>query len=163
MTICCDSREKAKAIKKILAEFEKQGIKYFVSKCYVGDYVSLDNSHLVIDRKQNLAEICTNLCQGHERLKNEMLRATEHNIKIIFLIEHSKDIKCLEDVRNWVNPRLKNSPYAWNGERLYRTMATIQNKRNDDNTYKYNIEFQFCSKNETGARIIELLRGEKIE
>lgn len=60
MIIQIDSREKAKAITKILEEFKKQEVQCFVSKLFVGDYVSLDNSRLVVDRKQNLAELYIN-------------------------------------------------------------------------------------------------------
>ena len=69
MTIQIDSREKARAIKKILAAFDKAGIDYFVSKLYVGDYQSYDNPYLIIDRKQNLTELCSNVTQGHERFR----------------------------------------------------------------------------------------------
>ena len=56
MQIQIDTREKARAITKILAEFERQGVRHYSSKLYVGDYMSLDNPRLIIDRKQNLQE-----------------------------------------------------------------------------------------------------------
>ena len=37
MTLWIDSREKPRAITRILAEFDRQGIRYFVSKLPVGD------------------------------------------------------------------------------------------------------------------------------
>ena len=77
LTIQIDSREKERAIKKIVAEFDRQGVKHYVSKLYVGDYMSLDNPRLIIDRKQNLTEICSNVCTTHERFRNEILRAIE--------------------------------------------------------------------------------------
>ena len=60
MQIQIDSREKARAIKKIVDEFDKQGIQHFISKLYVGDYMSYDNPRLVVDRKQGLSEVCSN-------------------------------------------------------------------------------------------------------
>lgn len=107
MTIQIDSREKARAIKNIVAEFDKQKINYFTSKLYVGDYMNYDNPRVIIDRKQNLTELCANVCQQHDRFRAELLRAKEAGIKIIILCEHSKDIKCLEDVIWWQNPRKK--------------------------------------------------------
>ena len=47
-TILVDSREKARAITKILAEFDRQGIKHVSTKLLVGDYQNLDNPRLVI-------------------------------------------------------------------------------------------------------------------
>ena len=53
MVIQIDSREKARAIKKIVEEFDRKGIKHPVSKLMVGDYMNYDNPRLIIDRKQN--------------------------------------------------------------------------------------------------------------
>lgn len=153
MIIQIDTREKARAIQKILAEFEKQGVKYFNSKLPVGDYISLDNAKLAVDRKQNLLELCNNVCQQHKRFIAEIERANEFGIKLVILCEHGGKIKSLDDVLNWVNPRLKESPLAVSGERLYRILITIRNK--------YGVDFLFCDKRQTGKKIIEILGGEK--
>ena len=55
MIIQIDSREKAKAIQKIIAEFDRQGIKHPVSKLIVGDYMNYDKPRVIVDRKQNLS------------------------------------------------------------------------------------------------------------
>ena len=138
MIIQTDSREKARAIQKILSEFDKQGIKHFVSKLPVGDYMSYDNPRRVIDRKQSLAEVAVNVGQDHARFKRELERAQEYGIHLIFLVEHGGSIKTLEDVQNWNNPRLKEHPLALTGQRLYKIMLTMQNK--------YGIEWLFCDK-----------------
>ena len=151
MDILIDSREKAKAIKKIISTFDKCNVRYASSKLFVGDYQSLDNPRLVIDRKQNLSELYTNLCQQHKRFREELLRANNHDIRLVFLIEHGGKIKSLEDVKEWNNPRVKTSPYAWNGERMYKTMVTVMEK--------YKTDFIFCDKMHTGLKIIELLGG----
>ena len=149
MTIQVDTREKARAIEGIIKEFDKQGVTHFSSKLYVGDYVNLENSFLVVDRKQNLLEVCSNVCQQHKRFVNEIKRAKAAGIKIIFLVEHGKNIKSLEDVKNWVNPRLKESPLAVSGERLYKILSTLERR--------YGVEFRFCDKRNTGKKIIEIL------
>lgn len=71
MDIQIDTREKQRAIRKILKTFDDNGVKHFSSKLLVGDYMSLDNPRLIIDRKQNLQELCGNVCQQHERFKRE--------------------------------------------------------------------------------------------
>ena len=152
MTIQIDSREKARAIKQIIAEFQKQGIKHYTSKLFVGDYMSLDNPHLIIDRKQNLSEICGNVGgsnQEHERFRNELLRAKDLGIDIVILIEHGQGITCLEDVQIWENPRLKEHPNATSGVKLYKILKTM--------VERYGIRIEFCNKNQTGQRIIEIL------
>jgi ERCC4-type nuclease len=153
MVIQVDSREKARAIQKIIAEFDNRGIKWFVSKLPVGDYQSLDNPRLVIDRKQNLLELCGNVCQQHKRFKAELGRANEYGIKLIVLCEHGRGIKSLQDVMAWENPRLKESPLAVSGERLFRILTAMSSK--------YGVEFLFCTKQETGKRIVEILSGQE--
>lgn len=149
MIVQIDTREKEKAIEKIQKTFEEKGIKTVSSKMYVGDYQNLQNGSVVIDRKQNLSEICSNVCQQHERFKAELIRAQEAGIKIFILCEHGKDIKTIEDVKNWVNPRLKKSPKALTGEKLYKIMKTQE--------AKYGITYLFCDKEETGEKILEIL------
>lgn len=150
MTIQIDSREKKKAIKKILAEFDKQNIPHFVSKLPCGDYICLENAKFAIDRKQNLLEVCKNVCQDHKRFIDELKRAREYGIRLVFLVEHSQNIRTLDDVLKWENPRLKESNFAVSGERLYKILSTIEKT--------YNTKFYFCDKAHTGQEIIKLLR-----
>lgn len=151
MTIQIDSREKPKAIRNIRYEFTRQGAQYFVSKLPCGDYCSLDNARFCIDRKQNLNELVGNVCQQHQRFVRELQRAQELGIRLVFLVEHGDSIRSLEDVKAWVNPRLRESPFAVSGERLYKILSTLE--------ARYNTKFYFCTKAQTGKRIIELLKG----
>lgn len=153
MQIQVDSREKSHAIGNILRHFDENGIQHFVSKLPVGDYISLDNARLSIDRKANLQELCTNIAQDHTRFITELYRATSLGIRLIILCEHGPSIKTLEDVRSWENPRLRTSPRAMTGEKLYKAIRTI--------SCRHGVEFFFCNKSETGAKIVELLGGER--
>lgn len=165
MNIQIDSREKARAIQKIVAEFDRRGVDHFVSKLYVGDYMNYDNPRLIVDRKQNLSELCCNVCQGHNRFRDEILRAKEHGIELVILCEHGKGIERMEDVIWWDNPRrhirIQNpqtgewetrETKATTGERLYKILQTFERK--------YGCRFEFCQKNDTGRRIIEILGGD---
>ena len=134
---------------------------------YVGDYQSLDNPRLVIDRKKNLQELCGNVCQQHERFKAELIRALQQNIKIVILVEHGEDVKTLEDVWFWENPRKHEirwrmvngkrvrtvqSEKAVDGSQLYRSLKTIKDR--------YNVDFVFCTKEQTGQKIVEILNND---
>lgn len=152
LTIQIDSREKARAIQKIVQAFDANGVKHFVSKLPYGDYMSLDNPRLVIDRKQNLFELCNNVVHEHKRFTKELDGAKKLGIKMVVLCEHGKNINRLQDVINWKNPRLKKSPLAVSGERLYKILSAMSKH--------FDVEFLFCSKAETGNRIIEILSGE---
>lgn len=149
MVIQIDSREHKWELARIQRQLTAAGCKTIVSKLYVGDYQSLDNPRLVIDRKKDLLELCGNVCQQHERFQKELVRAMNAGIQIIILCEHGEEIKCLEDVYFWDNPRLKESPKATTGESLYKSLMTIKNR--------YNVRFEFCTKKETGSKIMELL------
>lgn len=163
MIIQIDSREKAKAIQKIIEEFDKQGIKHPVSKLMVGDYMNYDNPRVIVDRKQNLTEVCSNVCQDHDRFRRELVLAKENGIQLIILCEHGKDINSLEDVIFWKNPRSEKRKKidgkwqtvhtnAMKGDVLYKILTTLQEK--------YGVRFEFCDKDETGKRIVELLEIE---
>lgn len=166
MTIQVDSREKKSELKRIQKQLDRLDVSYFVSKLYVGDYMSLDNPRLVIDRKKDLQELCNNVTQQHERFRDELIRAKEHSIKLIVLCEHGEGIQELTDVIFWENPRLKAGewvmkgghpvkvkkyPKATTGEQLYKSLCTISDR--------YGVDFYFCSKDQTGAEIVRLLGG----
>lgn len=166
MQIMIDTREKQHAIKRILSEFEEQSIQSISSKLYVGDYMSLDNPRLIIDRKQNLQELCGNVCQQHERFRRELLRAKEAGITLVILVEHGAEIKSIEDVFFWKNPRKHEIRWRWeggkrvkyivsakavDGEQLYKSLCTIRDR--------YGVRFEFCEKKDTGKEIIRILGG----
>lgn len=111
----------------------------------------------------------------------ELERCQKLGIKIIILVEHGGSIKSLEDVIWWNNPRcwkrVKGADGHWKTERveyvrhvkkkngqeydmkfhpttgyeLYKKLMTMQKK--------YDVEFQFCDKRQTGTRILEILGG----
>lgn len=158
-----DSREKARAIKDIVAEFDRQGVKHPVSKLMVGDYMNYDNPRLIIDRKQSLNELCSNVCQDHDRFKRELCLAQENDIQLVILVEHGHGITDLSHVQWWDNPRRwkrRRNPdtgrwedvetKAMKGETLYKILCTQERK--------YGVKYRFCNKSETGSEIIRILR-----
>lgn len=129
--------------------FKDNDIAIIRSKLYIGDYSRLDNQLIVVDTKKDVVEIAANICgQQHERFRNECLRAQEYGIKLVVLIEEEADLD------TWKSPRKKNgTPYTHvSGKTLKKAMQTM--------TDKYGVEFDFCKKEDAGARIIELLGGE---
>ena len=153
MVIIVDTREKPRAIVRILAEFDRQGVKYVRRALNFADYFNPEKPDVIIDRKQNLLEIAGNVVQGRARFLREVERCNRAGCHMIVLIEHGGKIRTLEDVIGWKNPRLKVSPLAVSGERLFKIMKAMGSR--------YGIEWQFCSKQQTGKRIIEMLRSEE--
>ena len=166
MTIQIDTREHKAEAERIERQFDAMGVTHFRSKLYCGDYQSLDNGRLVIDRKKDLLEVCGNVTQQHERFRRELTRAQEAGIRIIVLCEHGRGIERLSDVYFWENPRMKAKkwvmadgkprqvpayPNATSGEKLFKTLQTISEK--------YGVAFEFCDPEQTGETIVRLLGG----
>lgn len=173
-------------------QMENLGAKVIRSKLLVGDYILANNGSISIDTKQDMSEMYGNLVQDHTRLGNEIKLAKGCNIKLIFLIEHGENIKELDDIMTWVNPQvakykarvrgilskskllLKFKSYELDemltiakinkvkipkspapNEQLIKSMRTLSER--------YGCEFLFCTKEDCGKRIIELLGGEVID
>lgn len=166
MIIQIDTREHKQERERIESQFDSIGVEHFRSKLYVGDYMSLDNAKLCIDRKKDLLEVCGNVTQQHERFRSELMRSIDAGIKLIILIEHGYGIRCLGDVYDWHNPRLdeyewivengrpkrvQKHPKSTEGPQLYKSLRTISKE--------YGVEIVFCNKNETGFVIYKLLGG----
>jgi len=153
MRIVVDTREKPRAIVRIMRAFEKEGVEVCRRALPFGDYLNPDRPGVVIDRKQTLLEVAGNLVQDRARFLREVDRANRAGVRLIVLVEHSNRIRRLEDVIKWNNPRLKVSPLAVDGPRLFRIMHAMGNR--------YGFEWAFCDKLHTGERIIEILGGGK--
>lgn len=156
MIIQIDTREKPRAIQLILKDFKENDVKYYSSKLYAGDYYNPKKPDVVVDRKQNLSEICSNVGSSqalHERFRDEILRANEIGLKVVVLIEHGAGYKTIEDIKFWDNPRLKKYPKATSGAKLYKILRTM--------CKKYDMEVVLCEKSETGAKIREILSDDE--
>ena len=151
--IVVDTREKPRAIVRILAEFDRSGIEYERRTLNFADYFNPARPGVVIDRKQNLLEVAGNVVQGKKRFVREIERCNRAGCHMVVLIEHGNTVRSLEDVIWWKNPRLKESPLAVSGDRLYRIMKAME--------LYYGIEWQFCNKQSTGRRIIQILGADE--
>ena len=166
MTIQIDTREHKAEAERIERQLDAMGVAHFRSKLYCGDYQSLDNGRLVIDRKKDRLELCGNVTQQHKRFHDELLRAREAGIKIIILCEHGNGIERLSDVYFWENPRLLQEkwiveegrprkvqayPNATTGKKLLAILETLRTK--------YGVDFAFCDPKNTGEMIVQLLGG----
>lgn len=178
--IICDTREQKN--QHILKYFEKNNIEYETQKVDEGDYKLEGNDTICIERKGNLDEIMANITQA--RFKRELERAKQKGVKLIVLIENSSDIHSIEEIpEKWKNQRLEfykfqlkrqlglfgdfNEWYLYreakakglkvrkppqSPEQLRKALHTIEDNKED-----YDVSFEFCSKSETGKRILELL------
>lgn len=152
--IIVDSREKPKAIERTLEYFRDQKITYEVSKLLFGDYMDYNNPGLVIDRKQNIAELAKNCTVEHERFRRELERAQKAGATLIVLVEQNRykdrdewiQVESISDLIRWSSPHTQIR-----GEKIYRVLASW--------TTKFPLRVEFCDKRSTGRKILEILYG----
>lgn len=150
-----DTREKPKAIRNILECFDQEGVPYESSKLLFGDYMDWNRPGVVVDRKQNIAELAKNVTIESERFKRELDRAKAAGAKLVILVEQNRykdrenwrHVEDISDLMLWSNPHTKIR-----GERIFRALSGLQNR--------YDIEVVFCDKRATGRRILEIIYGE---
>lgn len=142
--IIIDTREKK--YEHITAYFDKHNIPYEVRKLDTGDYMNTDNPAVIVDRKQNLQEICTNLSYGKEnvsRFTRECRRAFEDNVRFVVLIEGTS-YREVSQIMDWKSKYSKHT-----GRWLVREMFRL--------TMAFGVEWILCRKNETAKKILEIL------
>ena len=156
--IIIDSREKPKAIGLIKKYFEAHGYEYETSKLLFGDYMDYNNPGLVIDRKQNIAELAKNCTTEHERFRRELERVKKTGSELVLLVEQNKykdrgeevRVETIEDLLRWSSAHSQVT-----GEKVYRVLVSW--------TAKYPLRVVFCDKRSTGRKIIEILYNTKTE
>ena len=150
-----DSREKQKAIASILDYFEHKGIKYTISKMLFGDYMDYNRPNIVVDRKQNIAELAKNCTAEHERFKREIERARDAGATLYILVEQNRyedrgervKVETIEDLLRWSSPHTRVR-----GEKVYRVLKSW--------IAKYPLEVRFCQKQFTGYNILKIIYGD---
>lgn len=149
-----DTREKPKATKNILKTFDEAGIRYERTKLLFGDYMDYNRPYIVVDRKQNIAELAKNCTVEAERFKKELERAQRANSRLVILVEQNryKDRDEWRHVENIADLMLWSNPHTTiRGEKVFRVLSAWMNK--------YDIEVRFCDKRVTGRKILEIIYG----
>lgn len=147
-----DSREKPKAISGIIKYFDSIGLTHESTKLLIGDYMDWNRPEIVVDRKQNIAELARNCTSDHERFRRELERAAKAGTTLVILVEQNRykdrdrwiHVEAVEDIMLWSSPNTKIR-----GEKVYRVLRSW--------LAKYPIRVEFCDKRSTGKRIIEII------
>lgn len=170
MIIQEDTRQKPNKNADIRKQLEALGhtVRRFGMPC--GDYQIFGKGDVVIDTKQDMNEVYSNVITDHERFANEARLAREAGIKLIILVTDPA-ITAIDEVRSWKNPRRerwfmvkamqrkgkmltvkqsKTPPCA--SDRLQKAMVTM--------TLRYGITWLFCERERVGEEIIRLLTEE---
>ena len=126
----------------------------------------------VVDTKRDIQEIIGDICgKQHARFRDECLLAKNNGIQLIILVENRDKVKETRDLFRWLNPRIshynktkymhsigrwesiplpKSAPTS--GATLAKACLTMEST--------YGVKFEFCTPEEAGAKVIELLTSE---
>lgn len=133
---------------------------------FIGSY------KVCVDSKFDIQELISDICgKQHDRFRDECILAQNNGIKLYILVENkggligrttieNPTIRKLSDLHSWKNPRLfirRNGkqvyPSATRGITLQKACYTMEKK--------YGVKFIFCTPEESGAKIMELLTDDK--
>ena len=148
MVIVEDSRNQIGKHKNINAYLKSVGLRVIRSKLIVGDYVIANRQDTSIDTKKDMIETSMDLFRDHRRFRDECQLAKDCEIHLVVLIEDNT-VANWDELLKWTNPQPNRSALTPNGERCYKVMKAME--------YSYGVEFQFCKKNDTGKRILQIL------
>lgn len=157
--IQCDTRQKRSHHANKERYFEECGYKLVHSKMLVGDYCIPSNGSVVVDTKADLSELYSNLIQQHDRFHRECVLAQKAGIKLYILVENKDGFKTPQDIKDWKNPqyfryyKLKRMGKASKPPASNIQLIKIMHSMTRD----YGVEFLFCSPQESGAKVLELL------
>lgn len=134
-----------------------------------GDY-GVDGANVVVDTKNGLGEISSNLGRDHSRFKREVQRANTDGCLLVVLIE-TTEVKTIDDVLIWINSHCRHCSHFYGkrcdprnrdeicikhgtkkplqGETVAKQMTTMQINRG--------VRFEFVKPEESAKRICELL------
>lgn len=145
-----DTRQKKGKHDNISSYFASVGVP-MIRRCLpVGDYMISTNNGISVDTKSGIDEICLDLGAENARFRRELDRALSSKIKLIILIE-DKRFKNISDVSSWENPNYAKKAVRIYGKELARRMRSAE--------ISYGIRFEFCSKKNTGEKILNILRS----
>ena len=147
-----DTREKPKAIEKILSQIREADVPYERTKLLFGDYMDYNRPEIVVDRKQNITELAKNVTIERSRFVSELNRAKIAGAKLIFLVEQNR----YKDRDKWIHVETIEDLMLWSdkhttirGEAVFRRLSGLM--------FNYDIEVRFCDKRSTGKRILEII------
>lgn len=151
--------------------FEEHGIEIRRSKVYCGDYTLPTNQSVCVDTKKDIQELIGDICgKQHDRFRDELIRAQEAGIQLYILVENrggeigktgilNPTIRDLKDLHSWKNPRLF---IRRNGKQLYptATKGIVLQKALMTMERKYSCRFLFCTPEDSGKTILDILNGD---
>lgn len=151
MVILEDTRQQAGKHDLKHDYFTSEGIELVRTKLPFGDY-ALWGGSIAVDTKANVEEIAANIGgKEHVRFREECKLAQRCGGQLIILVENENGFDSIDAVKAWVNPNIRKTARSIEGPRLAKAMATM--------SVRYGVRFEFCTPEEAGERILQLLEA----
>ena len=124
---------------------------------------------VVCDTKKDIQELIGDICgKQHARFRDEAILAQNNGIKLYILVENKDGVNETRDLFKWQNPRMHRYNKILYMHKLGRWSNIPEPKAPPTGgvtlakacltmNLKYGVEFEFCTPNEAGKRVIELL------
>lgn len=150
MVILEDTRQQVGKHDLKHAYWQEIGVSIERTKLPVGDYAIWGGS-VSVDTKQDVEEIAANIGgKEHARFREECKLAKRLGAVLVILVENRDGFTCVDDVARWVNPNPRKTAKSIEGVRLAKAMRTMSER--------YGVRFEFCTPEESGRRVLEILR-----
>lgn len=130
--------------------FNEMGVELRRCKLPYGDYIF--PPPISVDTKENMSELIMDITSEHERFRRECERAQEDGCHLYILTETEWDIRSIDDVHIWENPRSPLSQKATTGARAEKILKTM--------AHKYGVKFMFCHPTRAAEYVLRILNGE---
>lgn len=146
-----DSRQQRGKHEEKNEYWRKAGCTVIRSTLPFGDYCEVPR--IVVDTKRDIYEIAGNIDGAHERFRRECQRAREHGCQLVILVENLDGVTTLDELSTWRESEkhfaMRGGSRRIEGKRLAAAMRTMSKR--------YGVRFEFCSPNEAGRRVLEIL------
>ena len=155
-TLVEDTRQQTSQHVEKNAYWKSVGQHVVRSKLIAGDYMFVGGT-VSVDTKRSILELASNIDQQHDRFRRELVNARECGIELHFLVENADGVRDLPTLARWQNPRrFVNAKRGLrppiDGRRMAKACATMEER--------YGCFFHFCTPEEAGARVLEILGKE---
>ena len=149
MILLEDTRQQANKHRLKHEYWSSHGIEIVRTKLLVGDYMVFGGT-ICVDTKMSVEEIAQNIGgREHARFREECKLAKRIGATLIILVENTEGFRSVEDVTAWVNPNINKTSRSIEGPRLAKAMRTMSER--------YGVQFLFCTPEESGGMVLELL------
>lgn len=150
MILLEDTRQQANKHRLKHEYWCEHGVEIIRTKLLVGDYMVFGGT-ICVDTKMSVEEIAQNIGgREHARFREECKLAKRIGATLIILVENTEGFRSVEDVTAWVNPNLNKTSRSIEGPRLAKAMRTMSER--------YGVQFLFCTPEESGGMVLELLQ-----